>query len=126
MTSEKGCYIFKGTDMLTNVVLFYARTYTNMRTLISESGGSIPKSFPKFRDFQDNHIRENLELRMEMIWFEDHDYSKDFGVQNKTAMASWVARSDILRTKELRAEDQAKRKTVKQGGAIEEMNNIFP
>ena len=125
MTSEKGCYIFKGTDMLTNVVLFYARTYTNMRTLIRENGGSVPSTFPKFRDFQDNHIRENLGLRMEKIWFEDHDYSKDFGVQDKTAMASWMARSDILRTKELRAEEQARRITVNQGGAIDEMNNIF-
>ena len=124
--SETGCYIFNGTGVLDAAnTLFYARTYVEMMDVIRENGGSIPKSFPSFQDFIDEPTQVFLGLRMEMIWFEKHDYSKKFGVQNETAMTKWVAYANERRIAEIRAKDQGKRITVNQGGAIDEMNNIF-
>ena len=105
-----GCFIFKGSDDRTGADLFYTLGHTEMIELIRKyPEGSIPKSFPTFQDFIADPIHVFRELEVEMIWFENHDYSKKYGVQDEGLMENWVARAKDLQQEEWRVGVRAKR-----------------
>ena len=96
--SVKGCFIYKA--YVGNTVLFITRGYEELTELIrSYKNGSIPDSF-NYEDILNSGSRYLFRgLELELIWFDQHDYSEDFGVLNEARMKQWVMKAKKIRDK---------------------------
>ena len=111
----KGNFIYRGID--NGKLLFIVRGYEEMKKLIrSYPGGSIPDEFPTFGEFVASDVNfEFRDLEIELVWFEDHDYSLEFGVHNERDMKAWVRKAKEMRGDEW-TEKERQRKTWFEAG----------
>ena len=96
--SVTGCFVYKA--YVGNTVLFITRGYEELTELIrSYKNGSIPDSFNN-EDILNSGSRYLFRgLELELIWFDQHDYSEDFGVLDEAGMKQWVMKAKKIRDK---------------------------